>query len=238
MRYEIKGGNLPVVECILENGEQIITESGGMSWMSPNMQMETKGGGMKKMFGRMFSGEHMFQNIYTAKGGRGLFAMASSFPGDLKAFDVSGGRDIILQKSAFLGSEATVNREVVFQKNLGTGLFGGEGFILQRCYGKGIVFGEFDGAILEYELQPGQQIVVDTGHVAAMDASVHMEIQSVKGMKNKFLGGEGLFNTVLTGPGKVYLQTMPMSKLAEELSTYLPSATNSSPNESLFSISL
>ena len=226
MRYEIKGGNLPVIECILENGEKIVVEAGAMSWMSPNMEMETKGGGIGKMFGRAFSGENMFENIYTARGGKGLFAMASKFPGAIKVFDVSGGKDIILQKHAFLGREAGVNKEIHFQHGKGSGLFGGEGFIMERCYGNGLVIGEFDGAVLEYELQPGQQIVVDTGHVAAMDASVKMEVQTVKGMKNKILGGEGFFNTVLTGPGKVYLQTMPLPNVAGAIRPFIQVGSN------------
>lgn len=223
MRYEIKGDTLPVVICYLDSGESVVTEGGGMSWMSPNMKMETtSNGGVGKMFGRMFSGEKMFQNIYTSAGGNGMIAFASSFPGSIRAFEIAPGREIIAQKSAFLASEASVDYSVHISKKLGTGFFGGEGFIMQRFSGNGIMFAEFDGHVIEYELKPGQQIVIDTGHLAAMTASCNMEIVSVPGLKNKFFGGEGLFNTVVTGPGHVWLQTMPISNVAGVLRPYMP----------------
>ncbi len=223
MRYEIKGNTLPVVICYLDSGESMITEGGGMSWMSPNMQMETtSNGGVGKMFGRMFSGEKMFQNIYTATGGNGMIAFASSFPGSIHVFEIAPGKEIIAQKSAFLASEAGVDCSVHINKKLGAGLFGGEGFIMQRFSGSGVMFAEFDGHVIEYELKPGQQIVIDTGHLAAMTASCNMEIVSVPGLKNKFFGGEGLFNTVVTGPGHVWLQTMPISNVAGVLRPYMP----------------
>lgn len=226
MRYEIQGETLPVVICHLTNGERMITEGGGMAWMSPNMRMETtSNGGFGKALGRMFSGEKLFQNIYTAQGD-GLIAFASSFPGSVEAFQVSPGQEYILQKSAFLASEAGVNLSVHFQKRLGSGLFGGEGFILQRVSGNGIVFAEFDGHVVTYDLQPGQQIVIDTGHLAAMSATCQMDIQSVPGLKNMLFGGEGLFNTVITGPGRVWLQTMPISNVAQALRPYFPSGNN------------
>ena len=224
MRYNIQGGNLPVVICELENNEKMITEGGGMAWMSPNMKMETtSNGGIGKAFGRAFAGEKMFQNVYTAQGGPGMIAFASSFPGSIRAFQITPGRDMILQKTAFLASEMGVTLSMHFRKKLGSGLFGGEGFILQRVSGQGIVFAEFDGYIVEYDLQPGQQIVIDTGHLAAMDASCGMDIQSVPGLKNKFFGGEGFFNTVVTGPGRVYLQTMPISNVAGLIAPYISS---------------
>lgn len=226
MKYEIKGGNLPVVMCYMQEGESIVVDNGAMSWMSPNMEMKTKGGGIGKMFGRAFSGESMFQNTYIAKGGSGMIAMASGFPGEIKAFMLSEGKDIILQKSAFLGYEEGINMEVFLQKKLSSGLFGGEGFIMERFSGNGLVFGEFDGSVIEYDLEPGHRIVVSTGHLAAMDSTVKMDIQSVKGVKNMFLGGEGFFNTVLTGPGKVFLQTMPLSEVAKDLIPYLPTGSH------------
>ena len=221
MRYEIKGGNFPVVICHLESGEQMVTEKGSMVWMSPNMQMETSGGGLGKMFSKAFSGESMFQNIYTAKGA-GMIAFGSSFPGQIKALEIAPGQEIILQKSAFLASEPGVELSIHFNKKLGTGLFGGEGFIMQRLSGRGMAFAEIDGELMEYELQPGQQIVVDTGNVAGFTAGVQMDIQQVPGLKNKLLGGEGLFNTVLTGPGRVWLQTMPISSVASSIRPYIP----------------
>ena len=172
MRYEIKGETLPVVICHLESGEMMITENGGMAWMSPNMKMETtSGGGLGKALGRMLSGDTLFLNQYTAMGGNGLVAFASSFPGSIKPFTVSPGQEYILQKSAFLASESGVDLSMHFHRKFSSGLFGGEGFILQKISGNGIAFAEFDGHIEEYELQAGQQIVVDTGHLAAMSAT-------------------------------------------------------------------
>ena len=225
MKYEILGDTLPVVVCHLDDGEQMINEGGSMSWMSPNMHMETSSnGGVGKALGRMFSGEKIFQNIYTAQGGPGMIAFASSFPGSIKPFEVAPGRELVFQKSAFLAGEAGVQLSVHFNKKLGAGLFGGEGFILQKVSGSGVVFAEFDGHVVEYDLLPGQQILVDTGHLAAMDASCTMDIQAVKGVKNVRFGGEGLFLTTITGPGHVWLQTMPLSNVAGVLRPYM--ATN------------
>ena len=221
MRYEIKGGAFPVVVCELADGEQMITEKGSMVWMSPNMQMDTRGGGLGKMFSKAFSGESMFQNIYTARGA-GMITFGSSFPGQIKAVTIAPGQDMILQKTAFLAAEPGVELSIHFNKKLGTGLFGGEGFILQRLSGSGVAFAEIDGELVEYELREGQQIVVDTGNVAGFTAGVKMEIQQVPGMKNKLLGGEGLFNTLLTGPGRVWLQTMPISSVAASIRPYIP----------------
>lgn len=226
MRYQIQGETLPVVICELEDGEKMITEGGAMSWMSPNMKMETtSNGGLGKAFGRAFSGEKMFQNIYTAQGGPGMIAFASSFPGSIRAFEIAPGQDMIFQKKAFLEAETGVELSVHFRKKVASGLFGGEGFIMQKISGQGIVFAEFDGHVIEYELQAGQQIVVDTGHLAAMTASCNMDIQSVPGVKNMLFGGEGFFNTVITGPGKVWLQTMPISNVAGAIRPYIPSGS-------------
>lgn len=222
MEYEIKGGNLPVVICHLNEGERMITESGAMSWMSPNMKMETTGGGVGKVFGRMFSGERLFQNHYTAMKGNGLIAFASSFPGSIMPVEIGPGREIVAQKSAFLASESGVELSMFFRKQLGSGFFGGEGFIMQKLSGQGMAFLEIDGSVVEYDLQAGQQIIVDTGYLAAMDASVNIDIQQISGVKNIFLGGEGLFNTVLTGPGHVWLQTMPIPQTAQALIPYIP----------------
>ena len=222
MQYKILGEPLPVVECHLASGEMMITERGAMSWMTPNMKMETKGGGVGKMFGRMFSGESMFQNHYTAMGGSGMIAFASSFPGSIRAFNISPGNEMIVQKSGFLASEAGVQLSVHFQKKLGAGFFGGEGFIMQRLSGNGIAFVEIDGYAVEYELAAGQQMVIDTGYLAAMTSSCNMDIQSVPGIKNALFGGEGLFNTVVTGPGKIVIQTMPISKAAGVIAGYIP----------------
>ena len=151
-----------------------------------------------------------------------MIAFASSFPGSIKAFQISPGQDMIFQKSAYLAGEANVQLSVHFRKKIGSGLFGGEGFIMQKVSGSGIVFAEFDGHVIEYDLQQGQQIVIDTGHLAAMSATCNMDIQSVPGVKNMLFGGEGLFNTVITGPGKVWLQTMPISNVAGAIRPYIP----------------
>ena len=215
MQYEIKGTPLPVVICNVQAGETMITERGSMSWMSPNMKMETTtNGGFGKAMGRMVSGDSIFQNRYTAMGGPGMIAFASSFPGSILPFEITPEHPMIVQKSGFLASEAGVELSMHFRKKLGAGFFGGEGFIMQRLSGHGMAFVEIDGAVIEYYLAPGQPLIVDTGYVAAMEASVQMDIQAVGGAKNMLLGGEGFFNTVLTGPGKVYLQTMPVSNLA------------------------
>ena len=224
MRYEIKGETLPVVLCYLDNGERMITERGSMSWMSPNMKMETtSNGGIGKAIGRMFAGEALFQNVYTAMGGSGMIAFASGFPGKIVAYDIGPGRELVVQKSGFLASEAGVDLSVFFQKKFGAGLFGGEGFIMQRLSGQGTVFLEFDGHIVEYDLEPGQQIVVDTGYLAAMESTCGIDVRSVPGVKNMVFGGEGIFNTVISGPGHIWLQTMPISNVAGEIARFIPS---------------
>ncbi len=225
MKYELQGDSLPVVICHLDPGERMITERGSMAWMSPNMKMETtSNGGVGKALGRMFAGEALFQNIYTAQGGPGMIAFASSFPGSIRVFDLEPGRDIIVQKSAFLASEASVELSVHFRKKLSTGFFGGEGFIMQRLSGRGKAFVEMDGHMVEYNLEAGQSIVIDTGYLAAMDATCSMEIQAVPGVKNMLFGGEGIFNTVVSGPGRVILQTMPISNVAASIRGFMPSS--------------
>ena len=221
MKYEIKGGAFPVVVCELTDGEQMITEKGSMVWMTPNMEMETTGGGIGKMFSKAFSGESMFQNIYTARGA-GMITFGSSFPGKILPLQIAPGREMIVQKNAFLASEAGVELSIHFNKKLGAGFFGGEGFIMQRLSGSGMAFIEIDGELVEYDLAPGQKMVIDTGNVAGFEPTVSIEIQQVPGLKNKFLGGEGLFNTTLTGPGKIWLQTMPISNVAMAIRPFIP----------------
>ncbi len=224
MQYQIEGTPLPVVICDLEAGESMITERGSMSWMSPNMQMQTQAGGIGKAFGRMFSGESLFQNRYTAQGGPGMIAFASSFPGSIKAVEIQPGNGLIVQKSGFLAAQEEVELSVFFQKKLGAGLFGGEGFIMQRLSGRGTAFIEIDGHAVEYELAAGQSMIVDTGYLAAMSESCTMEVVTVPGVKNMLFGGEGIFNTIVKGPGKILLQTMPVSEVAGVLRPYFPSA--------------
>ncbi|MBR7073244.1 MAG: TIGR00266 family protein [Eubacterium sp.] len=222
MNYEIQGGNFPVLVCTLNDGEAMISEGGGMSWMSPNMEMKTSSnGGIGKMLGRMMTKESLFQNIYTAKGGAGTIAFASSLPGEILALDITPGSDYVCQKSAFLASSQGVELSTFFQKKFGAGIFGGEGFIMQKLSGTGTAFVEIDGSAVRYNLEAGQQLIVDTGHVVLMSSSCSMDIQTVKGVKNVLFGGEGLFNTVVTGPGEVVLQTMPTAKLAQSIQPYI-----------------
>lgn len=229
LKYEIEGGSLPVVICYPEAGQTLCTERGSMSWMSANMQMDTNsGGGLKKALGRMFSGDSIFLNEYTPIGGAGMIAFSSSFPGRILPFEVAPGNGIIIQKRGFLAMEKGLDLSIYFQKKVGVGFFGGEGFIMQKVSGSGMVFLEIDGFCKEYTLQAGQTLVVDTGHVAAMTEGCQMEIETVKGAKNIFFGGEGLFLTKITGPGKVWLQSMPIVNVAGAIQPYLKLENNSS----------
>ncbi|MDD5927688.1 MAG: TIGR00266 family protein [Firmicutes bacterium] len=221
MKYEIKGGAFPIVVCNLTKGEQMITERGSMVWMTPNMNMETAGGGIGKMFSKALSGESMFQNIYTAMGD-GMITFGSSFPGKIVAVEIQPGRNFIVQKSAFLAAEKGVELSIHFNKKVGAGFFGGEGFIMQKLSGSGIAFIEIDGDLVEYELAAGEKMIVDTGNVAGFDSTVSIDIQTVSGVKNVIFGGEGLFNTVLTGPGRIWLQTMPVVNVANAIRPYIP----------------
>ena len=239
IQYEIEGGNLPVVICYPEAGQTLCTESGAMSWMSPNMRMETNsGGGIKKVFGRIFSGESLFMNEYTAENGSGMIAFASTFPGSIIPFHVTPGNGIIVQKRGFLAMEKGLELSVYFQKKLGKGFFGGEGFIMQRINGNGMVFLEIDGYCKEYELAAGESLILDTGYLAAMSESCTMDIEMVRGAKNVIFGGEGLFHTRITGPGKVYIQSMPVINMAERLTPYLDIDRGSSNSGGGISIKL
>lgn len=194
-----------------------------MSWMSDAMKMETSsGGGLGKMFGRLVSGESLFLNRYTAIGKPGMIAFASSFPGSILKVDVNPSASVIVQKSAFLACTEGVELSVHFQKKVGAGFFGGEGFIMQKLSGQGTAFVEIDGHAMEYTLGAGEKMIVDTGYLALMDSSCSMDIVMVPGVKNVLLGGEGLFNTVVTGPGKIILQTQPISKVANIIQHFLP----------------
>ena len=231
IKYEIEGGSLPVVICYPEAGQTLCTESGAMSWMSPNMKMDTNtGGGLKKVFGRLLSGDSIFLNEYTPASGTGMIAFASSFPGSIIPYEVTPGNGIIVQKQGFLAMEKGLDLSMYFQRRIGKGFFGGEGFIMQKISGTGTVFLEIDGHCKEYDLAAGESLIVDTGYLAAMTESCTMDIQTVQGAKNIFLGGEGLFHTRVTGPGKVYIQSMPIINTAMRLTPYLN--INSSSNDS------
>jgi uncharacterized protein (TIGR00266 family) len=221
--YRIDGTTLQVVTIELEPGEVIYSESGGMSWMSGNVEMNTtSGGGLGKMVKRALSGETLFITDFFVRNQRGTVAFASEFPGKIIPFDLKPGESIIVQKDAFMCAEKSVDLDLHFRKRLGTGFFGGEGFIMQKITGPGLAFMEVDGEVIEYDLQPGQQLKVDTGHLAIMEATVDFDVTMVKGFRNILLGGEGLFLASVRGPGKVWLQTMPMSKLAQKIAQFMP----------------
>ncbi|MGE4214187.1 MAG: TIGR00266 family protein [Anaerotignaceae bacterium] len=223
MNYSIEGGTLPVLICKLDAGESIISEAGGRTWMKGNITTENKAeGGIKKGLGRMLSGESLFMSRYTANGPCEI-AFASSFPGTIVATELAKGETIICQKKAFKASTESVELSMHFQKKLGKGLFGGEGFIMQKVTGPGIVFLEFDGHCVEYNLASGEKLICDTGVVAAMEETCGFEIESIKGIKNIVFGGEGLFETVVTGPGKVWVQSMTIEQLASLIVPYVPS---------------
>ena len=226
MQYLIFGGNFPAVTFKLDQNEGIYTQSGGMSWMTPGMQMETNmRGGLLKGLGRMLSGDSLFLASYTAMYPNQEITIASTFPGAILPIDVSNG-EIIAQKSAFLCATPQVQLSVHVVKGLGAGLFGGEGFILQKLTGQGLAFLEIDGSVCEKVLAPGETLIVDTGNVAAYEARVQYEVTMVKGFKNVLFGGEGLLNTRLTGPGKVWLQTMTMPGFAGRIVPFLPKSSN------------
>lgn len=223
MNYEIKGEPFPVVICNLASGENVKCQKGAMAWMTENMDMKTQSGGLGKMFGKALTGESLFENVYTAANGNGMIAFTTGVPGRILAVELAGGKTIIAQKRSFLASDTTVEMETAVQKKLGAGLVGGEGFIMQKFSGQGNLFLEIDGSTIEYDLAPGQVLIVDTGSLACMEGTVQMDVVSVKGgLGNKLVGGEGFFNTKLTGPGKVWLQTMPVSQLADAIKPFIP----------------
>ncbi|MCQ2977884.1 MAG: TIGR00266 family protein [archaeon] len=223
MEYEIKGGNYPIVICKLNKGESLKTESGGMALMSPHVKMETNtDGGILKGLGRALSGDTIFLTHYIAEENNQEVGFGSAFPGKIIPIELDGSQTIIAQKNAFLVAEESVEFKTIFRKKLGAGLFGGEGFILQKFQGEGLVFLEIDGEVLEYTLEPGEKMLIDQGHLAAMDETVDFDIQRVKGAKNMLLGGEGLFLGTLTGPGRVWIQTMPLSRFMEAILPHIP----------------
>ena len=220
MKYEIKNQPFTVATFHMEKGEQLKCQSGAMAWMSPGIQMETQTGGLGGMFKKAIMGESLALNNYTANEA-GELTLAKQCPGDIIMMDISK-TPIIAQKTAFLAATPGVNLDIYLQHRVGAGFFGGEGFIMQRLSGDGYAWLEIDGAVQERELAAGEKLVVDSGYVAAMEASCSMEIQTIKGFTNIVLGGEGLFNTVVTGPGKEWLQTMPVTALAMNLYNYMP----------------
>ena len=227
MEYKIVGGAFPMVVCTLQKGETMQDETGAMSYMTQGIKMETNtGGGLLKGLGRALSGDTLFLNYFTAERDGEEVAFSSCYPGKIIPIELNGSNSIIGQKNAFLTATKDVQLDMYFRKKLGEGIFGGEGFILQKFSGKGMLFLEIDGDVVEKNLQPGEKLLVDQGHVAAMDETVDFDIQRVKGAKNMLFGGEGLFFATVTGPGRVWLQTMPVSKLAEAIIPYLPTKSD------------
>lgn len=215
MTYSIEGGSLPAVIIKLSPGETLISQSGGRTWSRGPIVTEARAeGGAGKALGRLLTGESLFMSRYTAQGPAEI-AFSSSFPGRIVARELGPGQSVICQSSAFLCATLGVQLSVYFQRKLGAGLVGGEGFLMQKVTGPGLVFLEVDGFCQEYDLAPGEQLVCDTGVLAIMDETCQMDVQMVKGVKNVIFGGEGLFDTVITGPGRVYLQTMTVAKLAK-----------------------
>ena len=223
MDYEISGGSFPSVICTLQKGETMKDETGAMAFMTSDIKMDTNtGGGILKGLGRALSGDTIFLNFFTAQSDNQKIAFSACYPGKIIPIELNGSNSVIGEKNAFLAAEKDVEVSMYFKKKLGAGLFGGEGFVLQKFSGTGIQFLEIDGEVIEHDLKPGEKLLVNQGHIAAMEESVDFDIERVKGVKNMILGGEGLFFTKLTGPGKVWIQTMPVSKLADAIIPYLP----------------
>jgi len=223
MRYEINGTTLPTLEVILDPGESMYTESGGMAWMKGNIEMSTNTkGGLMKGLGRMLAGESLFMTTYTSKEAGSLIVFTPEAPGKVLDITLEAGQSIICQKDAFMCAQDGVELKIHFKKKLGAGFFGGEGFILEQITGPGIAFLEIPGEVREYLLTSGEVLKVDPGHIAAFEPTVQYDISMVKGLKNVVFGGEGLFLATLSGPGKVWLQSMPLANLAGKLAKYMP----------------
>jgi uncharacterized protein (TIGR00266 family) len=228
MEYKIIGTTLQAVELELDPGETVYSESGGMAWMTGNIEMKTsgRGGGLGGVLKRAVSGESLFLVEYTSMNGKGKVAFASDFPGKIVPLQLGNNQEMICQKTAFLCAEKTVGLDIHFRRRLGAGLFGGEGFILQKLTGPGVAFVCLDGEIVEYTLGSNEILKVDTGHVAMYEPTVSFDIEMVKGFTNIMFGGEGLFLATLRGPGRVWLQTMPTSNLAKAIMPYMPKASS------------
>jgi uncharacterized protein (TIGR00266 family) len=224
MQHEIKGTVMPIAEVRLTQGEAIYTETGGMAWMSEGISMKTSGkGGLGKMLGRAFSGESMFLTTYTCDAAEGMIVFAADSPGHIIPITLQAGQSLIAQRGAFLAAQESVQLQSYLSKKFGSGLFGGEGFVLQQITGPGIAFVTIDGEVQQYQLGPGQTMKINPGHIAMYEPSVSYDIQAVKGVSNVLFGGEGLFLATLKGPGRIWLQTMPISHLAAAIIPFVPS---------------
>lgn len=224
MKYEILGNTVPVVEVTLNRGESMYTQSGGMAWQTQGIKMSTNArGGVMKSLGRMFTGESIFMSSYTAEADEAKIAFATTVPGDIMPINMSEmPNGMMLQKGAFLCAEQDIDLSVAFTKRFSAGLVGGEGFILQKATGRGMLFLEIDGDPVVKELQPGEVLKVDTGNVVGFEPTISYEIETVKGLGNIFLGGEGLFLTRLVGPGKVIIQSQNFMDFAGRVASIIP----------------
>lgn len=223
MKYDIQGTTLQTLDIHLNAGESVFTESGGMAWMRGHIEMSTNTrGGLLKGLARSLAGESLFLTTYTCQQGHATITFTPESPGSILPVILQANESRICQKDAFMVAEESVTLELHFRRKLGTGLFGGEGFILQKLTGPGIAWVEIAGETREYTLQPGETMQIDPGHIAMYEPSINYDITRVKGVKNILFGGEGLFLATLTGPGRVWLQTLPLSNLASKLMQYMP----------------
>ncbi len=223
MKHKIEGGVMQILTLELGEGDEVFSESGAMSWMSDNVEMESYiRGGIGAGIGRMFTGESLFLVKFRSSGGKGIVSFAPAFPGKIIPLGIAPGKEIICQKDAFLAAEESVKLETIFKKKLGVGLFGGEGFMLQKLTGTGMAFAEIDGEVFEMTLKAGEKMKIDTGAIALFEPTVKYDVQMVKGVRNMLFGGEGLFLATLEGPGKIWLQSMPASGLAQRILQYIP----------------
>ncbi|NTU80142.1 MAG: TIGR00266 family protein [Chloroflexales bacterium] len=239
LRYKILGTTMQALALELPQGQSVFSERGGMSWMSANVNMQTNmEGGLGGAFKRMFSGESIFMVSFTSNGGTAVLGFSAELPGKIVPLNLGPGQQMICQKDAFMVAERSVQLDIHFRRKLGAGFFGGEGFIMQRLSGPGLAFVELDGEIVEYTLEAGQVLKVDTGHVAMYEPTVQMDVEMVRGFKNILFGGEGLFLTTLRGPGRIWLQTMPAMNLAKKLAQYMPASSSSGSSSGGMNINL
>ena len=227
MKSKITGTTLPVLEIGLEAGDKIVAEPGEFSWMTNNVQLNTTAmtagaKGIWGVLGRAVSGGGLFMTEYTAQGGNGLIAFAAKVPGSIMQVDVTPGRGYMIHRHGFLCATEGIELTMGFQRSLGAGIFGGDGFLLQKVSGQGIAWIELSGELVVRDLQPGENLRVHPGHVGAFQASVSFQITTVPGIKNMIFGGDGIFLASLTGPGRIWLQTLPIAKLAHAIERYLP----------------